>query len=538
MEPTPQEIRNQLDRILLSQDFQASERLADFLRFVIEETLAGRGDQINQQTVGIKGLGYAANFDPQTNPSVRIQARRMRRALEGYYFTQGTEDPLLIEIPKGGYVPVFTPNQGANQRPSAPQTSKIKPEPIESGQNLQEVPSIAILPFEYLGNGDEHAFLASGITEELVIALTRFPDLKVIGPLKRNILEESNLGPRGIGQAYAVRFILDGTVRLRAGSLRITAKLTDTLNGHQLWGQTHDYDLETSSIQQIDDDVVGLVAATIADSYGVIPRAMMKESIAQRGDSLSDYEAILRFYHSFYVLTEQAHSEAFHALQDTLERNPENATAAGMLGDLIASIYQYGYDDDEGLVDQSEELARKAIALDPNCQSTRFTMALVHFLRGQRAQFIAEAEKCIQLNPNHALNSAGMGLHLYMAGERERGVALMDKVKRLNPHHPGWYHLVPYMEAYREGDYEAALIEANRFNIPAFHFDPLIRAAVLGQLDRQEEAQEVIDELLALVPDFETRGRSLIQRFAYLDEHVNMIWDGLRKAGFENISNR
>lgn len=263
---------------------------------------------------------------------------------------------------------------------------------------------------------------------------------------------------------------------------------------------------------------------------------MMKESIAQRNDSLSEYEAILRFYHSFYVLTEQAHAEAFQALQDTLERNPENATAAGMLGDLIASTYQYGYEDDERLLDQAEALARKAIALDPNCQSTRFTMALVHFLRGQHAQFLTEAEKCIQLNPNHALNSAGMGLRLYMAGERARGVALMERVRRLNPHHPGWYHLVPYMEAYRVGDYHSALIEARRFNIPAFHFDPMIRAAVLGQLGRQEEAQQAIDELLALVPDFETRGRSLICRYAYLDENVEMLVEGLHKAGLELAS--
>jgi hypothetical protein len=122
-----------------------------------------------------------------------------------------------------------------------------------------------------------------------------------------------------------------------------------------------------------------------------------------------------------------------------------------------------------------------------------------------------------------------------MAGERERGVELMDRVMRLNPHHPGWYHLVPYMEAYRQGDYETALIEARRFNIPGHHYDPIIRIAVLGQLGRQEEANQAIDELLALVPDFRTRGHSLIRRFAYLDEHVEMLVEGLRKAGLTMV---
>ena len=107
MEPTPKEIGDQLDRLLVSQDFQTSERLSDFLSYIEEETLAGRAIEINQRTVGVKGLGYAANFDPQTNPAVRIQARRLRRALDGYYYNQGLEDPIRIYIPKGGYVPVF-----------------------------------------------------------------------------------------------------------------------------------------------------------------------------------------------------------------------------------------------------------------------------------------------------------------------------------------------------------------------------------------------------------------------------------------------
>ena len=93
MEPTPKEIGDQLDRILQSQEFSTSERLADFLRFIVEETLTGRAIEINQRTVGVKGLDYPSNFDPQTNPAVRIQAGRLRRALDQYYYDQGVEDP-------------------------------------------------------------------------------------------------------------------------------------------------------------------------------------------------------------------------------------------------------------------------------------------------------------------------------------------------------------------------------------------------------------------------------------------------------------
>lgn len=183
-------------------------------------------------------------------------------------------------------------------------------------------------------------------------------------------------------------------------------------------------------------------------------------------------------------------------------------------------------------------LARRAVALNPNLQAARFTMALIYFLRFQRPQFPAEAELALQLNPNHALYVAALALHFGMAGEWERSLILTKKVMRLNPHHPGWYHLVPYMIHYRQGDFEQALIEAHRFNTPLFHWDPIIRAAALGQLGHQAEASTAVDELLALVPDFRSRGRSLIHRFAYLDEHIKMLLDGLRKAGLELEPNR
>lgn len=149
--------------------------------------------------------------------------------------------------------------------------------------------------------------------------------------------------------------------------------------------------------------------------------------------------------------------------------------------------------------------------------------------------FLVEAEQALQLNPNHALIAAALALHLGMAGEWERGLQLIKKAMRLNPHHPGWYYLVPFMIYYRQGEYDLAWIEAQRFNIPAFYWDPLIRAAVLSQLDRRTEAKKAVDELLALVPDFERRGQSMIRRFAYLDEHVEMLMKGLRKAGLEQV---
>jgi hypothetical protein len=90
----------------------------------------------------------------------------------------------------------------------------------------------------------------------------------------------------------------------------VTARLIDALSGAHLWAQALDYSLETASIAEIEQEIVGRVAATIADAFGAIPRALAKESLGRRADSLSDYDAVLRFHHHIRTLTEASSDEA------------------------------------------------------------------------------------------------------------------------------------------------------------------------------------------------------------------------------------
>jgi tetratricopeptide (TPR) repeat protein len=162
-------------------------------------------------------------------------------------------------------------------------------------------------------------------------------------------------------------------------------------------------------------------------------------------------------------------------------------------------------------------------------------MAFIHFLKFQRSLFLDEVEQCLQLNPNNAHFVAVLSLHATMVGDWDRAMKLMGKAMRLNPHHLGWYHIVAFMNYYRQGEYDLALIEARRFNTPEFFWDPLIWDAVLGELDRRTEAEKAVNELLALAPNFNLRERSLIRCLAYLDEHGDILWDGLFKAGMEEL---
>ena len=104
---TPEEVRAQLERILASRAFASSVRMSRFLRFSVEETLAGRGDELKEITIGLAVFDRSPDYDPRLDPIVRVEARRLREKLSRYYATEGREDPVVIDLPRGGYTPTI-----------------------------------------------------------------------------------------------------------------------------------------------------------------------------------------------------------------------------------------------------------------------------------------------------------------------------------------------------------------------------------------------------------------------------------------------
>jgi hypothetical protein len=106
-QPAGPDVRAALDRICSSSSFCQAPKLTLFLRFVVEMTLAGRGDRLKGYTIGVEALGRAESFDPQIDPIVRVEAIRLRAALGRYYAGPGAQDRVIIEMPRGRYVACF-----------------------------------------------------------------------------------------------------------------------------------------------------------------------------------------------------------------------------------------------------------------------------------------------------------------------------------------------------------------------------------------------------------------------------------------------
>ena len=100
--PDPEAVREQLEKILGSDGFKTSEKLSRFLRYIVEETLAGRAGQLKAYTIAVEVFGRELDFDPQANPAIRVEAGRLRSKLEHYY-VKFRDDPVRIHVPKGTY---------------------------------------------------------------------------------------------------------------------------------------------------------------------------------------------------------------------------------------------------------------------------------------------------------------------------------------------------------------------------------------------------------------------------------------------------
>ena len=247
--PSPPEaaIRQQLDKILISPQFVNSPNHCNFLRFIVEKTLAGESTDIKGYTVATQVLGRKADFDPNLDPIVRIQAGRLRRALERFYGMQGKSDAVVIEVPKGSYVPVF--RAISRQEGAAVVITGVRQEPISA---LPSGPSVAVMPLLNLTGDRKQEYFTEGLAEELTNELARYQEFRVIAYQSTRRWKGKKIDSRAAGQDLGVRFLVEGSIRKDAKTVKIDLHLVDTQNGQRVWGEQYCRELKPDSLIAFD----------------------------------------------------------------------------------------------------------------------------------------------------------------------------------------------------------------------------------------------------------------------------------------------
>jgi adenylate cyclase len=511
-------IQGQLERILASPEFHATERQQEFLKFVVREAIAGRSQEIKGYTVATRVFGRKEDFDQATDPIVSIHANKLRRALERYYLVAGKMDPVRIDIPKGTYVPTFQTQSGAQSARGV--GSEGDSHILFEGS----WPTVLVRPFQNLTGDRAKEYLGVGLATELAVEIARFQEIRVSmsRPGQGKTLPES-----------AARFLLDGNIREDRTGIKVTVYLTDAATDKQIWGDSHRSDLEAARLIAFEEDVARVVAAKIAGEHGIIAKAIAFESRSTPPSALKTYEAVLRYYEYDQTLTIDSFSRALASLDHAAEVEPICGQVWTLLGRLHGSAYSLGFPGFETALEKALAFAERGVRLNPHDQRARAVLAFVRMLRNELPAARKELESALALNPNSLIILDGIGYLMTLLGDWERGPTLIRKIIRLNPFYNPVVHYALWVNWIRQAEYEQAYLETLNYNTPSLFWEPLAKAATLGLLGRSEEGKRAAEELLRLKPDFPTRGRVLIGHYIKFAEVFDCVIEGLRSVGVD-----
>jgi len=532
--PAEPAVREQLERILASTHFAAAEGARKLLRFLVEEKLSGRGQRLKEYTLAVEVFGRDPSFDSKTNPAVRVEASRLRRRLERYYLTLGREDPVLIELPRGSYVPGFLPHADVlhlREDLAAARAGREGVAATESLATLPGGPSIAVMPFENLGD-ESGAPFADGITIEIVTALSRFREFRVLG--RSTVL--NHRGERDAVRLHAVlgaRYVLAGSVRRADSRLRVHAELLNGADGRVLWAESFERDLEVGSIFEVQDEIANHVVATIAQPHGVIARPAAAVARRKAPERLDAYECLLLFYDYGAGHSPERHRAVRAALEMETRKDPGAAALWAALSMVHNDTWRFGFNVDgsrEQARDEALRAARKAVQIDPLNPLGYHALFLANFSRGDLKAFREAGNRAIELNPNHTDILADYGLHLTMCDDWTLGRLFLKVALSLNPEPPDWYWFPFFIWHFENGEFDAALDFALRSQNQEFFWTHGMHALAYTALGMQAEAAAAVARLLRVYPEFPAKAREELARWVSPERRERTI-EVLRRAG-------
>ena len=493
-------INEQLQRILASPSFKCSERLRRFLEYSVEASLSDRADRIKAYAIATTVLGRKSDFDPQTDPIVRIEAGRLRRAIEMYYLTDGRNDPIRISIPTGGYSAVF------DILPPEEEIAKYEPSSAPAQVNTADAQkSVLVKEFEAEEEETAYTSFSHGFTRQLVVALSRFRDLSVFAPELSHFNRSGSQTSQQAVEIIEPHFVLNGSTFCSSDHFIVVATLVDTQSSRVVWGETFKTVYEPGGIAERCQETVDEIARTLAQPYGVIFSEMAHKALSPNSGTTGVSRAVNCFYRYWLSFDPSLFDTAAKELFEAIAHEPDNAEACACLSQIYADSFRFERAM-PGLkvepLSRAFELARHAIEIDPKSSRGYHALAVAYWFSHNVPASVEAYETALSTNPNATELLTDYGLRLAMMGKVNEAQSMLERSIRQNPMQPGTNRLGLAVCFFEQEKFEEALSQAQQIGAPGVVYGYLYEAAALARLGRIHEARSVMSKILKMQPNF------------------------------------
>ena len=431
-------VRDQLERVVNSPGFVSSARLCRFLTHIVNRTIDGDIDSLKEFSVAMEVFDRTAEYDPNIDAIVRVEARRLRAKLKAYYEEGlGKVDPVLIGLRPGSYVPVFR---------------WIDAQPAKHREEISAAPGricVAVMPFVNMSPEPEQDYFCDGISEEITNSLTRVSGLKVIARTSAFHFKGANIDIREVGQRLGVNLVIEGSVRKAGEQLRITAQAIETESGHHLWSETFRRELKD----------VFAIQEEIAQSVADLLRLHVPEVEGAVRPSAPYLDAYTRYLRARFLIHQQS-PEALHAALEQLRRltetYPDYALAYSGLAEANGLLAMFGVVSGRDVYPEVKANAERGYALDPESGDT---CTVLGALRAWFEHRWDEADKmydrALKLQPSHAPAHMFRAMALLCQGDIKAAEAGLRRSTELDPLSASDCARMAYLH-YVKGDYPSA----------------------------------------------------------------------------------
>jgi adenylate cyclase len=394
---------------------------------------------------------------------------------------------------------------------------------------MPDKPSIAVLPFVNMSRDPVQEYFSDGITEEIITALSKVPNLFVIAHHSTFTYKGKPVKVKQVSEELGVRYVLEGSVRKIGDRVRITAQLIDALSSHHLWAERYDRDLK--DVFALQDEITMKVITALQVE---LTTGEMAGRIAKGTRNLDAFIKYMQASELFNRLTKEGNAQARKILEEAIALDPEYSRL--YMGLAITHIYDVWFgttESSEQSLARAFELAQKAISLDNSNAAAYSVLGQVYAMKRQYDQAIAECERAVSLDPNSAENLMRLGTVLNYAGRAGEAIPYLQNAIRLNPL-PTANYFVQLAFAYRESrEYEKAIEAAKK----ALQREPNTQSPYIHmtisyiRLGREEEAWASAAEILRINPRFSLERYAKILPFS--QPVADRVVEDLRKAGLK-----